>query len=81
MLNNISDIHCRNTFLVHKPKVYGTSVQWAQYNKFVESRSKNKALMSGTTASIELNDNQTWIRDSSISGLSVQGGRACINWT
>ena len=37
--------------------------------------------MSGTTASIELNDNQTWIRDSSISGLSVQGGRACINWT
>ena len=53
----------------------------AQYNKFVEIGLKNKALMSGTMASTELNDNQTWIRDSSINGLSVRGGWACINWT
>ena len=53
----------------------------AQYNKFVESGLKNKALMSGTMASTELNDNQTWIRDSGINGLSIRGGRACINWT
>ena len=46
----------------------------AQYNKFVESGLKNKALMSGTMASTELNDNQTWIRDSGINALSVRGG-------
>ena len=51
----------------------------AQYNKFVESGLKNKALMSGTMASTELNDNQTWIRDSGINGLSIRGGQACIN--
>ena len=62
--------------MVPKPKVYGTSVQ---YNKFVESKSKNKVLMSWTMASTELNDNQTRIRDSGISGLSVRGGWACIN--
>ena len=62
--------------MVPKPKVYGTSVQ---YNKFVESKSKNKVLMSWTMASTELNDNQIRIRDSGISGLSVRGGQACIN--
>ena len=61
--------------------MYGISAQWAQYNKFVESGSKNKALMSWTMASAELNDKQTRIRDSDISGLSVQRGWTCINWT
>ena len=71
---------CRDTFLVPKPKMYGISAQWAKYNKFIESESKNKALMSWTPASIELNDNQTQTRDSNISGLSIRGGWTCINW-
>ena len=37
--------------------------------------------MSCTTASIELNDNQTQIRGSDINGLSVRGGHTCINWS
>ena len=36
--------------------------------------------MSWTTASTELNDNQTRIRDYDVSGPSVWGGRTCINW-
>ena len=35
--------------------------------------------MSWTTASIELNDNQTQIRGSDINGLSVRGGHTYIN--
>ena len=31
-------------------------------------------------ARIELNDNQTRIRDSDVSVSSVQGGQTCINW-
>ena len=34
--------------------MYEILVQWAQYNKFVESGSKNLALMSSTTASMDL---------------------------
>ena len=37
--------------------------------------------MSWTTASIELNDNQTRIRGSDVSGPSVRGGHTCINWS
>ena len=37
--------------------------------------------MSWTTASTELNDNQTQIRGFDINGLSVQGGHTCINWS
>ena len=37
--------------------------------------------MSWTTASIELNDNQTRIRGSDVSGPSVWGGHTCINWS
>ena len=37
--------------------------------------------MSCTTASIELNDNQTQIRGSDINRLSVRGGHTCINWS
>ena len=36
--------------------------------------------MSWTTASTELNDNQTQIRDSAVNGLSFQGGHTCIYW-
>ena len=36
--------------------------------------------MNWTTASTELNDNQTQIRGSNINGLSVQGGHTYINW-
>ena len=35
--------------------------------------------MSWTTASTELNDNQTKIRDSNINGPSVREGHTCIN--
>ena len=35
--------------------------------------------MSWTTASIELNVNQTQIRGSDINGISVRGGHPCIN--
>ena len=31
--------------------------------------------------STELNHNQTQIRGSNISGLSVQGGHTCVNWS
>ena len=44
-------------FLVPKPKMYEILAQWAQNNKFLESGSKNWALMSWTTVSTELNDN------------------------
>ena len=37
--------------------------------------------MSWTTASTKLNVNQTQIRGSDVSGLSVQGGHTCINWS
>ena len=37
--------------------------------------------MSWTTASTELSENQTRIRDFDMSGLSVQGGHTCINWS
>ena len=37
--------------------------QWAQYNEFVESESKNLALVSWTTANTKLNDNQIQIKD------------------
>ena len=43
-LSTILDINfycCRDTFLVPKSKMYGILVQWAQYNKFVDNRSKN----------------------------------------
>ena len=36
--------------------------------------------MSWTTASAELNDNQTQIRYSNINGLIVLGGLTFINW-
>ena len=61
--------------------MYGILAQWVQYNKFVESGLKNQTLMSWTTASIELNDNQTRIRGSDVSGPSVRGGHTCINWS
>ena len=32
-------------------------------------------------ASIELNDNQTQIRDSDINGVTVRGGPTSINWS
>ena len=35
--------------------------------------------MSWTTASIELNDNQTQIKGSDINGFSVRGGHTYIN--
>ena len=38
---NIFKWKCRDRFLVSKLKMYGILAQWAQYNKFVESRSKN----------------------------------------
>ena len=37
--------------------------------------------MSWTTASTELNDNQTQIRDSDINRLTVWEGLTCINWS
>ena len=37
--------------------------------------------MSWTTASTELNDNQTQIKGFDINGLSVWGGHTCINWS
>ena len=37
--------------------------------------------MGWTTASIELNDNQTQIRDSDVNGLLVRGGHLCIDWS
>ena len=37
--------------------------------------------MSRTTASIELNDNQTQIRDFDINGFAVWGGPTSINWS
>ena len=61
--------------------MYEILAQWAQYNKFVESGSKNKALMSWTTISTELNDNQTQIRGFDINGPSIRGGHTCINWS
>ena len=62
-----------------KPKVCGILVQWAQYNKFVKSELKNYALMSWTTANIELDDNQTQIRDADMKELTVRGGFFYIN--
>ena len=41
-----------------KPKMYGILVQWAQYNKFVESGSKNWALVKLTTAKMKLGCDQ-----------------------
>ena len=35
--------------------------------------------MSGTTARIELNDNQTRIRGSDMGSPSIRGGQTCIN--
>ena len=37
--------------------------------------------MSWTTTSIELDDNQTQIRDSNVNELIVQGGLPSINWS
>ena len=37
--------------------------------------------MSWTTASTELNDNQTQIRDPDINGFTVRGGQTFINWS
>ena len=37
--------------------------------------------MSWTTASIELDGNQTQIRDSDVNGLIVRGGLLSINWS
>ena len=37
--------------------------------------------MGWTTASIELNDNQTQIRDYDENGLLVRGGHPCIDWS
>ena len=37
--------------------------------------------MTWTTASTELNDNQTQIRGSDVSGLSVWRGHPCIDWS
>ena len=37
--------------------------------------------MSWITASIELNDNQTQIRDYDINGLTIRGGHIFINWS
>ena len=57
----------------------GILVQWVQYNKFVKSELKNYALMSWTTAKIELDDNQTQIRDADMKELTVRGGFFYIN--
>ena len=62
-----------------KPKVCGILVQWVQYNKFVKSELKNYALMSWTTTNIELDDNQTQIRDADMKELTVRGGFFYIN--
>ena len=61
--------------------MYGILAQWAQYNKFVKSGLKNKALMSWTTASTELNDNQAQISGSDINGFTIRGGQTFINWS
>ena len=37
--------------------------------------------MSWTTTSIELNDNQTQIRDSDINWFTVWGGPTPVNWS
>ena len=57
----------------------GILVQWAQYNKSVKSELKNYALMSWTTTNIELDDNQTQIRDADMKELTVRGGFFYIN--
>ena len=36
--------------------------------------------MSWTIVSIELNNNQTQIRGSDVSGLSVREGHPCVDW-
>ena len=57
----------------------GILVQWAQYNKSIKSELKNYALISWTTANIELDDNQTQIRDADMKELTVRGGFFYIN--
>ena len=57
----------------------GILVQWTQYNKSVKSELKNYALMSWTTTNIELDDNQTQIRDADMKELTVRGGFFYIN--
>ena len=57
----------------------GILVQWVQYNKSVKSELKNYALMSWTTTNIELDDNQTQIRDADMKELTVRGGFFYIN--
>ena len=37
--------------------------------------------MSWTTASTELNDNQTWTRGFDVNGPSIRGYQTCINWS
>ena len=37
--------------------------------------------MSWSTASTELNDNQTRIKDSDVSGPLIRGGQTSINWS
>ena len=48
--------NCRVTILGPKPKLCGLLVQWAQYNEFVESESKNWAQVNLTTADTNLKD-------------------------
>ena len=54
--------------------MYGILAQWAQYNKFVESRSKNEVLMNLTTASIDLKDDQARTRKVELNEFTVRGG-------
>ena len=47
----------------------------AQYNKFVESGSKNQTLINQTTASMSLEDDQAKTRGTDVNEFTVRGGQ------
>ena len=57
-----------------KPKIWGILTQWAQNNKFVESRLKNWALMNWTMVDMSLKDNSNEIAGTNMNGFPVRGG-------
>ena len=59
----------------HKPKGCGILAQWALYNKFVKSRSKNLALMNLTVATMYFKDDQAKTRSVGVNGFTVQWGK------
>ena len=61
--------------------MYGILAQWAQYNKFVERRSKNWALMNWRTASMDLNDDQTKTRSIDLNQFTIRGGKSSYKST